>query len=95
MPGLSIDRKSPEMTQEMEEFITDTIIIAKVRNGGNTDKMAEAIQNKLNGRYGKSWAIFILKNASFVDFSFRISHQTGTFIEVTHGRHTYTVYKQC
>ena len=34
MPGLRVNYKDDLMSSHMEEFITDTIIIAKVKNGG-------------------------------------------------------------
>ena len=52
MPGLKINEKDSLMSSEMEEFITDTIIIAKVKNSGDTFKMAEAIRKKLDEHFG-------------------------------------------
>ena len=36
------------MAYDIEEFITDAIIIAKVKNGGNMNKMSEAINKNLS-----------------------------------------------
>ena len=44
MPGLIVNEKYSLMSSEMQEFINHTIIIAKVKNSGNTVKMAEAIR---------------------------------------------------
>jgi hypothetical protein len=38
MPGLTIREKDSSMSHKTSEFITDTIIIAKVKNGGVMSK---------------------------------------------------------
>ena len=48
MPGLRINEKDSLMAYDIEEFITDAIIIAKVKNGGNMNKMSEAINKNLS-----------------------------------------------
>ena len=49
------------MSPEMEEFITDTIIIAKVKNGDGSVKMAEAINKKLDEHFGAVWTVLVIK----------------------------------
>ena len=52
MPEPMLRGKDTLMSDEMEEFITDTIIIAEVKNGGDTVKMADAIKKKLDEHFG-------------------------------------------
>ena len=51
MPGLKIYEKDSLMSSEMEEFNTDTIIIAKVINSSETFKMVEAISKRLDEHF--------------------------------------------
>ena len=60
-PGLRINEKDSLMDSDIEEFITDTIIIAKVKNGGDMNKMSEAIKKKLNENFGGSWTVIVVK----------------------------------
>ena len=91
MPGLKVNRKDVLMPPEMEEFITDTIIIAKVKNGGDTLKMADAIKKKLDEHFGGRWTALVIKkdNTGWAITGI----QYGTFIYVDHGAHTYIIFK--
>ena len=62
MPGLTIREKDSSMSHKTSEFITDTIIIAKVKNGGVMSKMAEAINKKLEENFGDSWTVIVMKS---------------------------------
>ena len=57
MPEPMVHGKDTLMSEEMEEFIIDTIIIAKVKNEGERHadyKMAKAINKKLDEHFGGS-----------------------------------------
>ena len=58
--ALKILEKHSEMSINKETFITDAIILAKVKHGEDETKMAETITEKLKSRYvwknrGKKW----------------------------------------
>ena len=94
MPGLKVNQKDALMSPEMEETITDTIIIAKVKNGGDAVKMAAAIRKKLNEHFGGMWTVLVVNNKSINNWSIiGIQRQNGTFINVDHGAHTYVIFK--
>ena len=93
MPGLKVNEKDALMPPEMEESITDTIIIAKVKNGGDTGKMATAIKKKLNEHFGGWWTVFVIKKNNAGWTISGIQYQEGTYIDVDHGAHTYVIYK--
>ena len=92
MPGLTVLNKDQLMSYEMAEFITDTIIIAKVKNGGNMLKMAEAINMKLDENFGGSWTVFVTKcNCGSASSG---TPWNGTYIEVNHGAHNYVIFRK-
>ena len=94
MPGLKVNQKDALMPPEMEETITDTIIIAKVKNGGDAVKMADAIRKKLNEHFGGMWTVLVVNNKNNAGWSIiGIQRQNGTFINVDHGVHTYVIFK--
>ena len=93
MPGLKVNEKDALMPPEMEETITDTIIIAKVKNGGDTVKMAKAIKKKLDEYFGGRWFVLVVKKTVSECAINGIQHQKGTFIDVDHGAHTYVIFK--
>ena len=93
MPGITIREKDPLMSHEMEEFITDTIIIAKVKNSGVMHKMAGAIQKKLEENFGGHWAVIVMKSDHGGWAMNGIPSIKGTYIEVDHGAHTYVIFK--
>ena len=93
MPGLKVNKKDPLMPTEMEEFITDTIIISKVKNGGHTNKMADAIKKKLDEHFGGWWTVLVIKGTNAGWAIKGIQSQKGTFINVDHGAHTYFIFK--
>ena len=92
MPGLKVNEKDSLMSSEMEEFITDTIIIAKVKNSGDTFKMAEAIRKKLDEHFGGMWTVLVIKkdNSGWAINGIRWN---GTYIDVDHGAHSYTIFR--
>ena len=92
MPGLTILDKDPLMSYEMAEFITDTIIIAKVKNGGDMFKMAEAINMKLDENFGGSWTVFLTK--CYCGSASSGIPWNGTYIEVDHGAHNYVIFRK-
>ena len=93
MPGLKVNKKDALMPPVMEEFITDTIIIAKVKNGGDTFKMAEAIRKKLDQHFGGMWTVLVIKKDNAGWAINGIQNKKGTFIDVDHGAHTYVIFK--
>ena len=93
MPGLRINEKDSLMDSDIEEFITDTIIIAKVKNGGDTGKMAEAIEKKLDEHFGGRWTVLVIKKNNAGWAISGIQHRKGTYIDVDHGAHTYLIFE--
>ena len=92
MPGLKINEKDSLMSSEMEEFITDTIIIAKVKNSGNTSKMSDAISKKLDEHFGGMWTVLVIKKDNR-DWALNGIPWNGTYIDVDHGAHTYIIFR--
>ena len=90
MPGLKVNEKDASMPPEMKEFITDTIIIAKVKNGGDTGKMAEAIEKKLDEHFGGRWTVLVIKKNNT---GWAINGLSNTYIIVDHGAHSYVIFK--
>ena len=94
MPGLKVNEKDALMPPEMEETITDTIIIAKVKNGGDTLQMANAIKKKLDEHFGGMWTVLVINNKSNAGWTITgIQRHNGTFINVLHGAHSYIIFK--
>ena len=93
MPGLTIREKDSSMSHKMSEFITDAIIIAKVKNAGVMSKMAEAINEKLEENFGGSWTVIVMKSDHGGWAMNGIPSMKGTYIEVDHGAHTYVIFK--
>ena len=93
MPGLKVNEKDASMPPEMKEFITDTIIIAKVKNGGDMGKMAKAIRKKLEEHFGGSWHVLVIKKNNAGWAISGIQHRKGTYIDVDHGAHTYLIFE--
>ena len=98
MPGLTIFRltvngKDDLMSNEMEEFIADTIIIAKVINGDENEmwRMAETITKKLDEHFGGSWTVFISKK---LDYGWAGIPWNGTYINIDHGAHRYAIFRK-
>ena len=92
MPGLRVNEKGALMSPAMAEYITDTIIIAKVKNGGDMNKMSEAIKKKLNQNFGGSWTVIVVKwpigglARSGIPWN-------GTYINVDHGAHSFIIFR--
>ena len=91
MPGLTVNYKDDLMSSHMEEFITDTIIIAKAINGGEMWGMAEAITKKLGEHFGGSWTVFISKKW---DCGWAGMPWNCTYINVDHGAHRYCIFRR-
>jgi hypothetical protein len=91
MPGLTVNAKDDLMSDHMEEFITDTIIIAKVKNSGEMLRMADAITKKLDEHFGGSWTVFISKKW---DCGWAGIPWNGTYINVDHGAHRYAIFRR-
>ena len=62
MPGYRVEDSNPEMSCEMEDYIIDSIIVSKVRNGGNQSEMAPDLKEKFEYHFGGKWVVFITKN---------------------------------
>ena len=60
--GVKINRKHSKMSSKMKTFITDPIIIAKVKHSGGLSKMAETLTDKLDYHFGGDWHAFIKKS---------------------------------
>ena len=93
MPGITIRDKNSSMSKQMEEFITDTIIIAKVKNAGVMSKMAAAIKNKLDENFGGFWMVLILKR-DHGGWAMDGILSNDPYIEVHHGAHNYIIFKK-
>ena len=98
MPGLMVLRKDSLMADDMEEFITDAIIIAKVKleeEPLHMEKMADAINKKLNEHFGGSRIVLIkVSKCQCSSASSGIPLWNGTYIEVEHGHYNFVVFRK-
>ena len=97
MPGITISKKDSLMSSDMEEFITDTIIIAKVKNEGERhadSKMAKAINKKLDEHFGGSWLVFISKCETAPCWVSSGIPWNGTYIEIEHGAYNFVIFRK-
>ena len=90
MPGYRIEDSNPEMCRGMENFIIDSIIVSKVRNGGNQSEMAPDLKEKFEYHFGGKWVVFITKNG-YQDISAWDVSDGNTYIIVEHGAHMFLV----
>ena len=90
MPGYRVEDSNPEMSREMEGYIIDSIIVSKVRNGGNQSEMAPDLKEKFEYHFGGKWVVFIIKNG-YQDISAWDVSDGSTYIIVEHGAHMFLV----
>ena len=86
-----IDGKHSNMSSRMESFITDAIIIAKLKHSEDVNKMAEAITEKLDDCYCGTWNTIVYKDTT--DTGYHIRTCSGTYIQVNHQGLNFTVFK--
>ena len=97
MPEPMVRGKDTLMSDEMEEFIIDTIIIAKVKNEGEKSadyKMAKAINKKLDEYFGGSWLVFISKCENAPCWASSGIPWNGTYIEIEHGAYNFVIFRK-
>ena len=91
MPGVSVQDQDPNMSDAMADYIIDSIIVTKVRNGGNASYMATDLKEKFESHFGGKWLVFITKNG-YQDLSdWDVSDGSSTYIIVEHGAHLFLV----
>ena len=56
-----INDKHSNMPLRMENFMTDAIILAKIKHSGDLNKMAKSVIDKLVDCYGGHWNVIITK----------------------------------
>ena len=61
---IKIIQKNQKITEKMETFITDTIILAKLRHDKDSNKMVSVIRQKLTEYNGGNWNIIFYKAGS-------------------------------
>ena len=88
MPGVSVQDQDPNMSDAMADFIIDSIIVTKVRNGGNASYMATDLKEKFEIHFGGKWLVFITKDW---ESDWDVSDGSGTYIVVEHGAHLFIV----
>ena len=59
---LSKFNTSRPMNVKLESFVTDTIVVQKLKYSGNFNEIARAIKEKLEDQYGDTWSVIITKN---------------------------------
>ena len=59
---LSKFNTSRPMNMKLESFVTDTIVVQKLKYSGNFNEIARAIKEKLEDQYGDTWSVIITKN---------------------------------
>ena len=97
MPEPMVHGKDTLMSEEMEEFIIDTIIIAKVKNEGERHadyKMAKAINKKLDEHFRGSWLVFISKCENAPCWASSGIPWNGTYFEIEHGAYNFVIFRK-
>jgi hypothetical protein len=90
MPGVSVQDQDPNMSDAMADFIIDSIIVTKVRNGGNESYMATDLKEKFEIHFSGKWLVFITKNG-YQELSDWDVSDGSTYIIVQHGAHLFLV----
>ena len=90
-PSLDIKviQKHKNITEKMETFITDTIILAKLRHDKDSNKMLSVIRQKLTEYNGGNWNIIFHKAGSNLMASVR----TTAFFEAIYDGFTFFVFQ--
>ena len=79
------------MNVKLESFVTDTIVVQKLKYSGNFNEIARAIKEKLEDQYGDSWNVIITKNWNRTESGSFFSQYAQ--IRLTYESRTYTIFK--
>ena len=89
--AVTINMKHSNMSSRMETFITDAIVMAKLKHCGDLNLMATSIMEKLVDRYEGNWNTIILEAIS--EFGHSVSGCSGSYIDATHQDCRYVIFK--
>ena len=80
------------MNVKLESFVTDTIVVQRLKNSGNFNEIARAIYEKLINQYGGSWSVLVVKSPISPESGSCFSKVPGSQIDLTYDDHNYTVF---
>ena len=81
------DIKICEMTEEMEEEVVNTVLLANIKYSSD-QQLASFIKKTLDGKYSPNWHVFVGKSY-FGD----LIHEPGNFIYLKYRYRYYLIYK--
>ena len=79
------------MNVKLESFVTDTIVVQKLKYSGNFNEIARAIKEKLEDQYGDSWNVIITKNWNRTKSGSFFSQYA--YIQLTYESRNYSIFK--
>ena len=79
------------MNVKVESFVTDTIVIQRLKYSGNFDEIAKGIKEKLEDQYGGRWNVVITKHWRLTDSGSSAAQYSQ--IQLTYESRTYIVFK--
>ena len=79
------------MNVKLESFVTDTIVVQKLKYSGNFNIIARGIKEKLEDQYGGRWNVVITKDWYLTDSGSSVAQYSQ--IQLTYESRTYTVFK--
>ena len=69
MPGINVQDQDENMSDAMADYIIDSIIVTKVRNGGNVSYMATDLKVRFLSKYSK---VFVITSNRLTFFSLKL-----------------------
>ena len=87
---ITMDSEWP-MNVKLESFVTDTIVVQKLKYSGNFNIIARGIKEKLEDQYGGRWNVVITKDWYLTDSGSSVAQYSQ--IQLTYESRTYTVFK--
>ena len=94
-PSLDIQiiRKSQFISEKMETFIIDTIIMAKLRHYEDSNQMMSVIRQKLKEYYWGNWNMIFQKAGSKKEFVLKQHFLSGYWLEAKYDGFNFFVFK--
>ena len=94
-PSLDIQiiRKSQFISEKMDTFIIDTIIMAKLRHYEDSNQMMSVIRQKLKEYYWGNWNVIFQKAGSKKEFVLKQHFLSGCWLEAKYDGFNFFVFK--
>ena len=94
-PSLDVQiiQKSQFVSEKMETFITDTIIMARLRHYEDSNQMMSAVRQKLKEYYWGNWNIIFQKAGSKEEFVVKQHFLSGYWLKAKYDGFNFFVFK--